>query len=111
MSKGTLYIAGPVTNGGLTSHEGAVERFRQGTMEVVTMGYVPVSPIEIAAAAGLVEGQSHWREFMKINIPAMMACDGIYCLRGWENSRGARIEQFIANALDMLILYQREEIQ
>lgn len=106
MSKGTLYIAGPISN--TTDFH---ERFAAGCMEVAQLGYVPLSPLEVTKAVGITDngGPEVWLLCMKADIRALLTCDGIYCLRGWENSRGARIEQFIANALDMLVLYQRED--
>lgn len=100
----TLYLAGPIT-GNLDFRND----FAAAKLEVAQLGYVPISPLEVCMDAGLVEGQHSWKEFMQHDIRALIVCDGVYMLRGWEDSRGARIEQFLANALDLLVLYQSEE--
>lgn len=105
MSKGLMYIAGPITN--TTDFR---ERFQQGVLEVAQLGYTPVSPLDVTKAVGIEDDGNPdiWLVCVKADIRALLECDGVYCLRGWENSRGARIEQFIANALGLLILYQPE---
>lgn len=35
-------------------------------------------------------------------------CDAIFMLNGWENSKGARAEWALANALGLQIIYQSE---
>jgi hypothetical protein len=99
-----IYIAGPI--GGTTDYH---ERFKQGCLEVAALGYVPVSPIEVVTAAGAKEGD--WLPCMKADIRALLECDGVYCLRDWHQSRGARIEHFLADALGLIVLYQPEEGQ
>lgn len=102
----TVYIAGPITNGGLTPRSDAFERFRVACLEVIQLGYVPVSPLEINAE--IAHGEDRWRAVMRLDIPALINCDGAYFLAGWENSRGARLEHLIAEGLGLFILYQEE---
>ncbi len=40
------------------------------------------------------------------DIKALIECDAIYMLRGWEKSNGASLEYQIANALELEILYE-----
>ena len=96
-----VYVAGPI--GESTD---ARERFREGTLEVAQLGYQPVSPLELCGGTIHVNACHSWREHMVMDIRALLACEGIYLLRGWENSRGARLEKLIADGLEMFVLYQ-----
>lgn len=110
-----VYIAGPVTNGGTRPVTDAIARFREASLTLIRMGYDPVNPLEVNAA--LVQAclddpsavtPENWIIAMRDDIRALMSCEGIYLLNGWENSRGARLEKLIADGLDMFILYQNE---
>lgn len=98
----TVYVAGPIS--GITDF---LERFQEGQMEVASLGHLPVNPLEVCKK--LVGGHHTWLDFMRADIRALLECDGIYCLRDWHQSRGARIEHFIAENLGMVVLYQPEK--
>jgi hypothetical protein len=101
-----VYIAGPIT--GISDFKA---RFEQAKVEVAQLGYEPVSPCDIAKDF-LDDGRPEvWLACMKLDIPALLNCHGIYLLRNWENSRGARLEKLIADGLDMIILYQPEQAE
>lgn len=102
-SKSTMYIAGPIT--GVTDFKA---RFERAKLEVVQLGYAPVSPCDIVKGFEDTGSEEIWLACMKLDIPALLQCDGIYLLRGWENSRGARLEKLIADGLGLTILYQEE---
>lgn len=95
-----IYISGPI--GSTTDFP---ERFAAGCLEVARFGYEPVSPLNngLARDAG-------WLAHMKADIRTLLECEGIYLLRDWHQSRGARIGQMIAQGLDMLVLYQEEKV-
>lgn len=41
------------------------------------------------------------------SIEAMSCCDCVYFAKGWENTRGCRVEHYIAAAYGMEIMYER----
>ena len=43
--------------------------------------------------------------YMRSDIAALLTCDAIHMLPGWENSRGATVEHTIATALGLPITY------
>ena len=99
-----IYIAGPITG-----IEDFKERFERAKVEVARLGFEPVSPVDICKPFEDTGKEEIWLACMKLDIPALLNCHGIYLLRGWENSRGARLEKLIADGLDMLVLYQESE--
>lgn len=47
---------------------------------------------------------------MKADIKLLMDCDAIYLLKGWEDSKGARIEKELAESLGYRIIKEEYEI-
>jgi nucleoside 2-deoxyribosyltransferase len=40
-----------------------------------------------------------WLDYMRADIKALVDCDSVLILPGWEESRGARVERMLAEAL------------
>lgn len=93
-----VYISGPIT--GTADFK---ERFAMGEAEVRALGHEPVNPADWNCPEGLT-----WREYMERDIRLLLQCDGIYLLWGWFDSKGSRVEQMIAQALDYLVLFQQD---
>lgn len=91
-----IYIAGKIT--GLV-YEDALRAFAEAEAELERLGHVAVNPMKIETAPDL-----DWAEYMKRDIPHLLACDAIYLLPNWKESKGARLEKHIAEELGMLIL-------
>ena len=87
-----LYIAGPMT--GLPEYN--FPAFFAAEAELHTAGYETENP----ARTGLIDGYG-WTDYMRSGITQLMRCEGVALLRGWGNSRGARLEVDIARSLDM----------
>lgn len=50
--------------------------------------------------------QKEWQAYMKLSFERLLTCDTIYMLKGWEKSRGAFNEFFMAKELGMNIIYE-----
>lgn len=86
-----LYLSGKITG---TSD--APERFGTAQTALAVAGYTVVNPLEVTQA-------DTWESCMRDDIKALLDCDGIVMLEGWERSRGAQLELHIAEALGMPI--------
>lgn len=42
-----------------------------------------------------------WVEFLKLDLRELIACDAVFLLKGWEKSRGATLEAFVAYTLGL----------
>ncbi len=51
-----------------------------------------------------------WVEFLKRDLRELIACDAVFLLKGWEKSRGATLEAFVAYILG-LRLYKNSPIE
>ena len=102
-----IYISGPISHDPL--HEqafGAAEEYLK------FLGYQVINPIHIPEKEfnGPDKDIQRWHYYMRESIKLLMDCDQIYMLEGWEDSRGARLEQKIALELAMPRLYESEDI-
>lgn len=91
------YIAGPIT--GIPENEYKTN-FKAAKNMVHSLGFDPVSPIELQHVH-----DNTWEAFMKVDLRAMLTCQAIYMLEGWEASKGATIEWQLATILKMQIIY------
>lgn len=48
-----------------------------------------------------------WEWYMKRDIKELMDCDAILLLKGWKESRGARLEAYIASQLKIKIYEEK----
>ena len=90
-----VYISGP-----MEKDPGHVEKFAAAFVALARAGHAPVSPVDIGRALKYRMGREPTRyEYMRADIKAMMDCDTICMLAGWNKSWGAKIELWIANKL------------
>jgi hypothetical protein len=52
-----------------------------------------------------------WADYMKADIPKLLAADCVYFLKNWQKSKGAVLEHTIAEALGIPIAETIEELQ
>jgi len=88
-----LYVAGPMS--GIAEHN--YPQFCEITKLLRDQGYEVFNPAENN------DGDVSQRRafYMRIDIPALMACEAVVVLPGWQESRGANLEVWIAVDTDM----------
>lgn len=90
-----LYVSGPMT--GMPALN--FPAFHEAAAALRAAGYTVTNPAELDE---LDAGQPKtWEQYMRRDIVALMACDGVALLPGWRNSRGAILETTIATNLSM----------
>lgn len=90
------YIAGPMT--GLPDLNFPL--FHSEAARLRGSGWEVVNPAEINP-----DTTSAWLPCMRADIKALVDCDTILMLPGWERSRGASLEHYIAQRLEMQVIY------
>lgn len=85
-----VYIAGPMTG----YPERNYPAFEEAARVLRESGSDVVSPHELECE------QDSWQAWMIVDIKAMLDCDMIVTLDGWEKSKGASLEVHIGKALD-----------
>lgn len=91
----STYIAGPMT--GLPEFN--YPAFAAAAKVLRDKGVDAVSPAELDDGS---TGKS-WDYYMRLGLRALLDCDEMVLLPGWEDSRGARLERQVAEALGMRI--------
>ena len=91
------YISGPMT--GLPDFN--FPAFRAAAAKLRTAGLHVVDPSEINSDQTL-----SWHACMRKDIAALVDCDSIVMLKGWEASQGAQLEHHIATRLGMTVFFE-----
>ena len=92
-----IYISGPITG-----HAFYKQRFSQMQEILEHYGFDVVNPAYNALAA---PNATH-EEYMRICFAQMRICDAIVFLKGWEKSKGAKMEHDIAKNTNMKMFYE-----
>jgi hypothetical protein len=83
-----VYISGPMTgipDLNFPAFEAAAKTLRE-------MGHEPVSPSDLPQSAP-------YPDMLKNAIRVMLNCDQILMLEGWQKSKGAKVELYVAEAV------------
>lgn len=96
-----VYVSGPMT--GYPDHN--FPAFNEATEELQSLGFEVENPAE----NGVIPGWS-WSDYLRYDLGAMLRCDGILLLDGWEASDGANLEVSVALPLGFKRVYADGEI-
>ena len=80
------YVSGPMT--GLPDLNRPA--FQQAAATVRATGHDAINPVELCPL------HIPWKAAMRMDLAALKTAHGVICLPGWERSRGARIEVWLA---------------
>lgn len=99
-----VYVSGPMTN----MPELNFPAFKRAAASLRSSGYEVINPAEFE---GNHDPAKKWSDFLRRDIKALMDCDAIAMLPGWEKSKGARLEKHNAEQLDMRVIFITHEVQ
>jgi hypothetical protein len=100
-----VYIAGLVSDGGrLTPEEinDNIVQFGRAALVLIRLGYEPVTPTTLVADPA----NADYVEAMRACLHALADSNGIYLLRSWKLSTGARVELEVAQLLRLFVIGQ-----
>jgi hypothetical protein len=80
-----LYIGGKITG-----DKNYQEKFADAEKCLIDAGYEVVNPAKLCGT------DTRWFAAMRICVKAMMDCEGVAMLDDWDESKGAKIECFLA---------------
>ena len=97
-----VYLSGPMTglpDLNFPAFIAEAERLR-------ALGYEVVSPVEIN------DNQSApWNDCLRDDLKALLDCDAIVLLDGWQHSAGAHLEMHVAHRVGMEIVLAKDIFQ
>lgn len=95
--KKKIYISGPIT--GLERHV-YLKNFADAELKLRANGYKVINPTKLLPSRFLwIYKIIGYKLTLLYDLCHLMNCDYIYLLDGWMQSRGARIERYVAQVL------------
>lgn len=118
---GLVYLAGPMTG----HPQFNFPKFREAAVQLRELGFAVVNPaelddpksVEAAMASEWGDPEEYhaitnlsWADFLSrdVKLIAEGGFDFVICLPGWEASRGARLETFVANLCGITIMILKD---
>lgn len=92
-----VYISGPISGDSFYR-----EKFKRAEEELRESGYEPVNPTTADGSGMIIQ----YKDFIDFDLDLLAECDGIYMLKGWRNSKGARLEHQYAVTVGLWIAHQ-----
>ena len=96
----TVYLSGPISNGGTATPE-RIKRNEEKFKEI----RLKFDPSTRVLDPTQILRQETWEDYMKLTIAMLCEADFMVLLPGWEESRGAVLEVFLANTLNIPITF------
>jgi len=91
-----VYISGKVSG---LDFEVAKQSFQDAENKMLELGYEVINPLKLPN-----DHDKTWESYMRVCITHLTLCDAIYMLDGWENSKGANLEYYLAYELKIKVL-------
>lgn len=92
-----LYISGPMTG----IHALNYQAFQAAAERLRGQGVTVISPHEIVPPGA---PPWSWEQHMRADLAALLTCDVVVLLHGWETSRGAQLEKTVAEAIGLKVV-------
>ncbi len=90
-----IYISIPISGLDLATQQILAA---QTAEKIRTLGHEPVNPFETPLAPPEWSEREKYAYYMGRDIEKLLLCDAIYFCEGWQESRGCRVESYIAEA-------------
>lgn len=87
-----IYLSGPIT--GVPDYK---DKFSQAACGLEMQGFTVIDPS--VETEGLKP-----QDYILISVARLMAADAVYMLKGWQTSKGAKIERLIAEYIGKEII-------
>lgn len=95
-----VYISGAIAHHDLAERKAT---FAAAARRLSEEGYFPVNPFD----NGLGDDADR-REHMRVDIGMLVECDCIYMLKGWRESKGAKLEHDVATTCGLSVKYEKD---
>jgi|688.fasta_scaffold167701_4 hypothetical protein len=93
-----IYLSGKIT--GLT-YEQAFDKFAKAEKTASTLAKEVINPMTLNH-----NHDKSWESYMLEDIKYLFNCDSIFMINNWDESKGARIEYFIAREMKIEIFFE-----
>jgi hypothetical protein len=93
-----IYISGKIT--GTIDY---IQRF-ESAEKALSKYYTVINPAKVHAQ---LPKETAWEEYMKMSMCMLEMCNAIYMLKGWKDSKGARLEYEFAKLKNYKIFFEK----
>lgn len=100
MREGKLKSMKVYLSGSIKNDPNYVAKFELWEQWLINAGHEVINPVTVDHAPDASYG-----DFMRNDIKAMLDCESIAMIPGWETSQGAKLEFLVATMCDMEVLY------
>ena len=100
--KKKIYISLPIAHYDLEERR----RYAQGVEDALSHFYEVVNPLK----NGMPE-DADWHEHMRVDIKNLLECDKIFMCRGYEASKGCKLELDVATSCGLGVIYEVQEYE
>lgn len=81
--------------------------FNSAAARLRGLGYDVVNPVDLNP----IEAQSSWHQCLRNDLSALLTCDALALLDGWQGSAGAHLEMHVAHRVGMLIVIAADVVE
>ena len=81
--------------------------FKARKITFSSCGYEVVNPVKVGKKLERKNSAPAYKDYMKVDIAALIECDAIFMLKGSSLSPGAKCEKHVAESLVLKIMYDR----
>lgn len=99
-----IYISGKITG---LEYEEYMHNFNRAEQKLKEKGFSVINP---ARVNGELPADTTYEEYMRMSFVMLDMADGIYMLRNWKESKGAKREYAKAKKDGKLICYEEPEM-
>ena len=94
-----IYLSGPMTG----VPELNVPSFHAEAFRLKALGYEVVNPVDINP-----DPYARWQDCLRRDLVALLGCDTLALLDGWQKSVGAHLEMHVAHRVGMEIVIAKD---
>ncbi len=101
MKKIKIYISGAIAHLDIDERK---KVFGDTAKWLELKGFEAVNPFNNPLA-----DDDDWHEHMRYDIGSLLDCDGVYMLKGWEQSKGCKLELDVASSCGIPVYFEGQE--
>ena len=94
-----IYLSGPIS--GTTDFK---DRFLCAELDMCNLFRFPKIRNPVKFCSHLDPWKTSWAEYMDVCIPELEGCTHIYMMDGWEDSKGACVEYYLARQFGLTFI-------
>lgn len=102
-----IYISIPITGHDLEEQRAKAERFAK---DIDAIGHDPINPFDCSTPPEHFDEKQKTAYYMGFDIADLLLSDAAYFSRGWEQSKGCRLEHAAAEIYGLKIYYALDKI-